>query len=41
MPKKVERKLRREARREHFGRARTNRYVYGTLAKIKARKAKR
>lgn len=34
MPRKLERKLRREARREHFGKARTGRYTYGTMRKL-------
>jgi hypothetical protein len=33
MPKKLERKLFATARRKGFGKARTNRYVYGTLRK--------
>lgn len=40
MPKKVERKLKAEARRKHLGRKRTAAYVYGTLAKIKKRRRK-
>lgn len=35
MPKKLERKLFAEARRKGFGRKRTQRYVYGTLYRIK------
>jgi hypothetical protein len=31
MPKKLEAKLKREARAKHFGKKRTNAYVYGTL----------
>lgn len=38
MPIKVERKLKAEARRKGFGKKRTNAYVYGTLAKLKARR---
>lgn len=38
MPKAVERKLKREARKKGFGKKRTNAYVYGTLAKIKKRR---
>lgn len=34
MPKKLERKLRREAHAKGFGKKRTNAYVYGTLRKI-------
>ena len=37
MPLKLERRLRREARKKHLGKKRTNAYVYGTLAKIKKR----
>lgn len=37
MPKKLEAKLKRQARRRGFGKKRTNAYVYGTLAKIKNR----
>ena len=33
MPRKLEQKLFREARRKGFGKARTNRYVFGTLRK--------
>lgn len=38
MPKKVEAKLKREAKKKGFGKKRTNAYVYGTLAKLKRRK---
>jgi hypothetical protein len=34
MPKKLEDKLRREARTRHYGKTRTNAYVYGTLRKL-------
>jgi hypothetical protein len=34
MPKKLERKLFREAKKLHLGKVRTNAYVYGTLRKI-------
>ena len=34
MPKKLEAKLKREARRKGFGKKRSNRYVYGTLRKM-------
>lgn len=34
MPKKLERKLRAQARTKGFGRARTNRYVYGTMRRL-------
>lgn len=40
MPKKLEARLKREARAKGFGRKRTNAYVYGTLAKIKKRSKK-
>ena len=33
MPKELEQKLKREARKKHFGKERTNAYVYGTLRK--------
>ena len=35
MPKKLEKKLFKEAKSKHLGKKRTNAYVYGTLAKIK------
>lgn len=38
MPRKLELKLKREARKKGFGKKRTARYVYGTLAKLKRRK---
>ena len=43
MPKKLENRLRREARAKHFGKKRTNAYVFGTLRKLgwKPRKRKR
>ena len=41
MPKKLERKLRATARARGFGKERQDRYVYGTLAKIKAKKRKK
>lgn len=34
MPKALERKLTAEARKQHFGKRRTARYVYGTLRKL-------
>ena len=34
MPKKLENKLKRQARKKGFGRKRTNAYVYGTLRKM-------
>lgn len=34
VPKKVERKLKRQARAKGFGKKRTNKYVYGTLRKL-------
>lgn len=33
MPKKLERKLKAEARKRGYGKERTGRYVYGTLRK--------
>jgi len=38
MPKALERKLKRQARKKHLGKKRTAAYVYGTLYKIKKRK---
>lgn len=35
MPKKLERKLRATARRKGYGKKRSDRYVYGTMNKIK------
>jgi len=37
MPKKLEAKLKRTARKKHFGKKRTAAYVYGTLTKVKAK----
>ena len=34
MPKKLELKLKREAKKKGFGRKRTGAYVYGTLRKL-------
>lgn len=34
MPKKLEATLKREAKKKHFGKRRTNAYVYGTLRKV-------
>jgi hypothetical protein len=34
MPKRLEQKLKREAKKRGFTRARTNAYVYGTLKKL-------
>jgi len=34
MPKKLEKKLKAEARKKGFGPKRTNKYVYGTLRKL-------
>lgn len=34
MPKKLERKLKREAKKKGFGKKRTGAYVYGTLRKL-------
>ena len=33
MPKALERKLKVQAKRRHYGKKRTNAYVYGTLRK--------
>ena len=38
MPKKIEQKLMREAKKKHLGKKRTGAYVYGTLSKIKKHK---
>lgn len=35
MPRKLELKLKREAKRKGLGKKRTGAYVYGTLAKLK------
>lgn len=40
MPKALERRLLREAKKKHLSKKRTGAYVYGTLAKIKKRKGK-
>ena len=34
MPRKLELKLKREAKSKHFGKKRSNAYVYGTLHKL-------
>lgn len=34
MPKKIERKLKADARRKHLSKKRTGAYVYGTLRKM-------
>ena len=34
MPKKLELKLKKEAKARHYGKRRTNAYVYGTLRKM-------
>ena len=41
MPKALKRKLRREAKEKGFSEERTERYVYGTLAKQKARRKRK
>lgn len=45
MPKRLEARLKREARAKHFGKKRTGAYVYGTLRKLgwtpKRRRAKK
>lgn len=38
MPKDLERKLQRQAKKLHLGKKRTGAYVYGTLARIEKRK---
>lgn len=38
MPKALERKLKRTAKKKGYGKKRTARYVYGTLANRKKRK---
>ena len=38
MPKKLEARLKREARKKGLGKKRTGAYVYGTLAKLKKRR---
>jgi len=35
MPKKLEAKLKRQARKKGYGKKRSDAYVYGTLSKIK------
>ena len=34
MPIAIERKLRATAKKKHFGKKRTNRYIYGSLRKM-------
>lgn len=34
MPKALEQRLKKEAKKKHLGKERTNAYVYGTLRKI-------
>jgi hypothetical protein len=41
MPKAIERKLQKEAKKKHLLGRRRNAYVYGTLAKISARRKKK
>jgi hypothetical protein len=41
MPKKLEKKLRTEAKRKGFGKVRTNRYVFGTLNRLRKQTRKR
>jgi hypothetical protein len=41
MPKKLERKLKLEAKRKHLGKRRTGAYVYGTLRKLGWKPGKR
>lgn len=40
MPKDIERKLTREAKKKHMGKKRMGAYVYGTMAKIEKKKKK-
>jgi hypothetical protein len=40
MPKKLENKLKAEAKRKHFGKKRAGAYVYGTLQKLKRKRRK-
>jgi hypothetical protein len=40
MPKKLERKLKATARKRGYGREQTNRYVYGTMNRLKRRRKK-
>jgi hypothetical protein len=40
MPKKVEEKLKATATKRGYGEKRKNRYVYGTLTKLKKRRKK-
>jgi hypothetical protein len=40
MPKKLEERLKKEAKKKHFGKKRTAAYVFGTLVKI-AKKQRR
>ena len=40
MPKKLEQKLKREAKKKKLSKKRAGAYVYGTLAKIKKNKKK-
>lgn len=41
MPKRLEQRLQREARRKGFSGKRYKAYVYGTLARIKSRQKRR
>lgn len=41
MPKKLERKLKAEAKKRGYGKKRTGAYVYGTIAKIEHNKKRR
>lgn len=38
MPKNIERKLKAEAKKKQLNRKQTNRYVYGTIARIERRR---
>lgn len=41
MPKKIERKLKAQAKKKHLTGKRANAYVYGTMNKIEKRKKKK
>lgn len=41
MPKKLENKLKREARAKGYTGQRFNRYVYGTIARVEAQKKRK
>lgn len=41
MPRKLERKLRRKARKRGYGETRTDKYVHGTLANLRKKRKRR